>query len=217
MAVKAAGGDKTDDVEDGRARLIRAALHLFATRGFEGASIANIAEEAGVSKGLARFHFGSKRDLYEAVGKHLEEKWDDGGEPQTGPFDMKVYEDRFLARFRFFRQMPDDMGFLHRTLMEDEKPLPIVQNSYRALHDFMKAQPGGEAGKGDVPTELAALAWMSTELGLLFFQPKLAETFGIDLEDADVQRRLSAAYISVFRALMGSTGPDSDDQKPSDL
>lgn len=217
MTAKAIGDDTADTVEDGRARLIRAALHLFATRGFEGASIANIAEEAGVSKGLARFHFGSKRDLYEAVGKHLEEKWDDGGEPQVGPLDMKVYEDRFLERLRFFRQLPDDMGFLHRTLMEDDEPLPIVKNSYNALHDFMEAQREGREDKGDIPTELAALAWMSTELGLLFFQPKLAEVFAIDLEDEDVQRTLSAAYISVFRALMGSTDPNGDDQNSSDL
>ncbi|WP_020399799.1 TetR/AcrR family transcriptional regulator [Kordiimonas gwangyangensis] len=217
MTAKAIGSDTADTVQDGRARLIRAALHLFATRGFEGASIANIAEEAGVSKGLARFHFGSKRDLYEAVGKHLEEKWDDGGEPQVGTLDMKVYEDRFLERFRFFRRVPDDMGFLHRTLMEDDEPLPMVKNSYNALKDFIKAQREGGGGKGDVPTELAALVWMSTELGLLFFQPKLAEIFGIDLEDEGMQRTLSAAYISVFRALMGGTDPHGDDQKPSDL
>jgi len=46
-----------------RARILDAALSLFADRGFDGTSVRRIAEEAGVSHGLLYAHFESKEDL----------------------------------------------------------------------------------------------------------------------------------------------------------
>ncbi|MFO0447973.1 MAG: TetR/AcrR family transcriptional regulator, partial [Pseudomonadota bacterium] len=54
----------------GRQALVQAALKLFAERGFAGASIRDLAAEAGVSIGLVRTHFGSKDGLLEAVDAH---------------------------------------------------------------------------------------------------------------------------------------------------
>jgi len=47
--------------------IIDAGLKLFAQRGYYGTSIADIAKEAGVSKGLAYNYFKSKSDLAEAI------------------------------------------------------------------------------------------------------------------------------------------------------
>ncbi len=46
---------------------IRAATQLFARRGYHGASIANIADELGLTKQTLLHHFGSKDALYERV------------------------------------------------------------------------------------------------------------------------------------------------------
>ncbi len=46
-----------------RARLIEAALHLFAEKGVGGTSIKDIAREAGVAQGLLYHYFASKDDL----------------------------------------------------------------------------------------------------------------------------------------------------------
>ncbi len=47
--------------------IIDAGLKLFAHRGYHGTSIAEIAKEAGVSKGLAYNYFSSKSELAEAI------------------------------------------------------------------------------------------------------------------------------------------------------
>lgn len=47
--------------------IIDAALKLFAHRGYHGTSIAEIAKEAGVSKGLAYNYFSSKSELADAI------------------------------------------------------------------------------------------------------------------------------------------------------
>ena len=47
-----------------KAQIMRAAIRQFTAMGFQGASVRDIANEAGVNIGLIRYHFGSKADLY---------------------------------------------------------------------------------------------------------------------------------------------------------
>lgn len=47
--------------------ILRAAERVFARAGFEGATMADIAEDAGLPKANLHYYFGSKRDLYRAV------------------------------------------------------------------------------------------------------------------------------------------------------
>ncbi len=47
-----------------KAAIMRAAIQQFTARGYEGASVREIAGEAGVNIGLIRYHFGHKADLY---------------------------------------------------------------------------------------------------------------------------------------------------------
>jgi len=50
--------------EDGRARIISAALDVFSTSGFEGASLRQIASQAGVMHQLVVYHFKTKETLW---------------------------------------------------------------------------------------------------------------------------------------------------------
>jgi len=50
--------------QETRARLLEAAVDLFAERGFHGTSIRDIALRADVNVASAHYHFGSKEDLY---------------------------------------------------------------------------------------------------------------------------------------------------------
>jgi len=60
-----------------RARMIEAAGRVFRQAGFQTATMAQVAEAAGVSKGLPYHYFASKDDLAKAVvASHLTEVWD---------------------------------------------------------------------------------------------------------------------------------------------
>jgi AcrR family transcriptional regulator len=52
------------DAQSTRDGLVTAATQLFAARGFDGVSVAQIAQRAGVTKALVNYHFGGKRKLY---------------------------------------------------------------------------------------------------------------------------------------------------------
>jgi AcrR family transcriptional regulator len=53
--------------EDTRRRILEAALHVFATEGYEGASTRQLAEQAGVNLPAIQYYFGSKEGLFRAV------------------------------------------------------------------------------------------------------------------------------------------------------
>ena len=50
-----------------KTRILDAAEVLFAQRGFDGVSLRDIAQRAGVQLALSHYHFGSKEDLFRAV------------------------------------------------------------------------------------------------------------------------------------------------------
>jgi AcrR family transcriptional regulator len=56
-----------------RAQLIAAAAAVFARRGFDSASLDEVAEEAGLTKGAVYSNFDSKEELFEAV---IDERFD---------------------------------------------------------------------------------------------------------------------------------------------
>ena len=55
------------DLDVTKQDLLDAAEVLFAARGYDGVSVQEIATAAGVSRGMPRYAFGSKRSLYDAV------------------------------------------------------------------------------------------------------------------------------------------------------
>jgi TetR/AcrR family transcriptional regulator len=73
--VKAAKVARLDDGSEGaRARILRAGLELFSSKGFDGAGLRELAAEAEVNHSLVLYHFGSMEGLWKTVvGELLEE------------------------------------------------------------------------------------------------------------------------------------------------
>ncbi len=72
-------------------QILEAGLKVFAEKGYHGASMAEIAKEAGVSKGLAYNYFSGKKDLAEAVVRQMETMMQEMEEQlsvYTDPFDI---------------------------------------------------------------------------------------------------------------------------------
>ncbi len=67
--------------EETRARILEAALELFASSGFEGASTRTIAEQAGVNLPAIQYYFGSKEGLYRAVVEQFSQQMQAGVAP----------------------------------------------------------------------------------------------------------------------------------------
>ena len=79
--------------EQSQRRILEAALMSFAERGYEGTTIAQIAERAGVARGLVSYYFPAKEQLLQALlGDAL-----DGILALTDPADGETTPDQRLA------------------------------------------------------------------------------------------------------------------------
>ena len=92
--------------EETRAELVEAAARVFARRGFHGASIEQIAREAGYSTGAIYWHFEGKDDLFLAVYEDYVRtrmrEWSEVNERADGelPERSRAYADQWMARLR---------------------------------------------------------------------------------------------------------------------
>jgi AcrR family transcriptional regulator len=86
-----------------RRQLLDTAVEVFATKGFHGTSMNDVADAAGVTKPVLYQHFTSKRTLYleslEAVGARLTELITEATADSAGPHAQ--VERGFTAYFRF--------------------------------------------------------------------------------------------------------------------
>ncbi len=60
-----------------KAVIMRAAITQFTRLGYEGASVRDIANEAGVNIGLIRYHFGHKADLYRDTLAYISDQYNE--------------------------------------------------------------------------------------------------------------------------------------------
>lgn len=82
---------KIRDAEESRQRVWAAAAEAFATRGFDGAKVDEIAAEAGINKAMVYYHFADKitlyrailQDMFAAVARATADVRDRGGDPET--------------------------------------------------------------------------------------------------------------------------------------
>jgi AcrR family transcriptional regulator len=85
---------------DKQVQIIQIAEELFASRGFEGTSVRDIAEAAGINIAMISYYFGSKEKLMEAI-----------FEMRTGHIKMKVeslINDNSLDHFEKMNHLIDD-------------------------------------------------------------------------------------------------------------
>ena len=108
LLVKNAGGRRLQNRDRLEADILEQAVRAFAESGYEGASIATIAERAGLSKQNLMYYFPSKQQLYQRVLDDVLDDWlarmDLLANPEDEPRDvLRAY---ISAKLRFSREQP---------------------------------------------------------------------------------------------------------------
>src|ERR1700754_4851912 len=105
--------DRPADDLTARARIRDAAIRLFGENGIEGASIRDIAAEAGVSSGLVRHHFGSKESLRDACDRYAKDRMLEIGKELTEEADLTTLDPLALHPVAFPLQL-----YIVRSMMD---------------------------------------------------------------------------------------------------
>ncbi|MBL0386172.1 TetR/AcrR family transcriptional regulator [Tumebacillus sp. ITR2] len=173
--------------EDVKARILAAAKHLFAQKGFKATSIRQICDEAGANVALVSYHFGGKEKLLEAV---FDNFFPDGVEyAPMEEMESPVDRLKFLIE-QFLTLMRRDPEVTKMIMMEinvgSERLKSILSHTlsfWKRIRD--EIQSGVEQGELDVQSIDQALAQV---MGVLIhplhaggFEP-LMESWPPDLE-----------------------------------
>ena len=92
--------------EETRAALLEAATHRFATLGFAGTSLEDVAADIRATRGAVYHHFSSKRALFEAVFQNLEQNANDRA-AEAGARGTDAWQAALLALEEFLDQCCD--------------------------------------------------------------------------------------------------------------
>jgi len=182
--------------------LIAAARTLWATRGFAGASVRDVAAAAGVNSALVRYHFGSKLGLYKAV---IDEALGRLGssilEAVQGGDTLAERAERSLdAYFRYLTEHHEVARLIQRGLIDGDPAVsepvmahmqPLVQ-TIAATVPLDAETPFGRLG--DVVITLFAASVTPA-----IHAPMVAELLGDDLRDPVVVERRRAHLRTLLR------------------
>lgn len=146
---------------DSEDRVVASAVHLFATKGYDGASIREIIEEAGVTRPVLYYYFKNKEDLFcQIIEREFERHYQNMDEIIAGYTTCRerltalvehtfarVEESPETVRMmvRFFLASPDTELRLNREQLEAERIGRIV----RIMQDGLEQ---GEILEGDAVT-----------------------------------------------------------------
>lgn len=155
-----------------REQLLDVAAELFATRGYAGATTAQIAKEAGVTEPIIYRHFKSKRDLFvaliERTGRQTLEQWE---------ADLSRSENPAIRLARLLGENPmvsGDGRVGYRVMLQsvseidDELIHDAVANHMTALHSFITKEVvrAQEHGQVDDKFSAAVLSWVLVNIGM---------------------------------------------------
>jgi TetR/AcrR family transcriptional regulator len=117
--------------------ILEAALDVFSTHGYRGATIDQISEAAGMSKPNLLYYFKGKEDIHETLMQRLLDTWlaplkelDDIGDPLT---ELRGYIRRKLEMARDFPR--ESRLFANEILQGAPRIMPMIEGELKGLVD----------------------------------------------------------------------------------
>ncbi|MFT3921646.1 MAG: TetR/AcrR family transcriptional regulator [Myxococcales bacterium] len=188
-------GDRT------RSAILRAAQALFVEHGFATTSMATVAKQAGVTKSLIHHHFGSKRELWDAVRDVVMEDYQRQQQEmlsQRAP-DLSLVEDSFVVYFRFLQSNPDVMRLWNWMVIENDAQCASMSQalSCAGVDTLRRAQEQGSMRK-DVEPEYVLAQFFALVRGWFSERAIMQASVLHDLPDNTCDERYLRATVKVF-------------------
>lgn len=191
-----------------RELLLQAAIRLFAESGFDGVTVRDIAQKAGVNFSMISYHFGGKEGLYRAC---IEEFGRTRVELSKGLIGPVATREEFIEKLQLIiRHVLEEMGkepeLLRIISREIEAGLPIASEVFEAtflklfgaiVEFYSRAQEQGFLKK-----DLDPMFLMSMIHGTFMHQYKTdvirKRYFGRSIHDADERESVIRNFTEIF-------------------
>jgi AcrR family transcriptional regulator len=132
-------GEQTQS-QDSRDEILKAAIRLFASRGFHETSMSEVAREAKVSKALIFWHFKTKEELFLAVLDKLLEPYVIDFAEESEKLDAREQIRKLVGGYvSFVRENANSVSFFLRRFMSGEEMPESFTEQIRRLYDLYQA------------------------------------------------------------------------------
>jgi TetR/AcrR family transcriptional regulator len=199
--------DEAREASDGtRARILAAALEVFAERGFDGARTREIAERADANLGLITYYFGDKEGLWKAAVTRafaeLQAEFTAGPAP-TADADTLAWLDRALRRFvRFVARRPAFMRLMNDEAKRDGPRMRWLADRFvRPMSEVVSAHLARARAEGLVPpiSPVSLRYIVIGAAGLIFSQaPECRYLTGVDPTEPAFADRHADALLTLL-------------------
>ena len=198
--------------ERNQAVLLRAAERVFARSGFAGATIAQIALEAGVPKPNLHYYFPAKRDLYRAVLDNILALWLTETDVFVAEAEPRAALEQYVrAKMRFSRLYPDASRVFANEILHGA---PEIGGYLRTELRRLVAAKAGVMNEWIAEQRMAALdpvhlffaIWAVTQT-YADFAPQVTAVLGVRTLSAQQQSEATEAVVDLFlRAAFPAAG-----------
>jgi TetR/AcrR family fatty acid metabolism transcriptional regulator len=210
--VSTATSDRTEPREAGaervdkRARILEAAIHVFARHGYHGARVSDIAREAGIAYGLVYHYFRNKEEILASV---FEERWAGflrvveviASGPSTSVEKLEAVAAIILNAFRV---RPEWVKVLvleiqRSSRFSDPERIRAVGRLFEQLARIVRA--GQEAGelRRDVDPQVACFVFLGAlDLVITSLVLGLTKIDGGDAQEIEYHTRAARSVVDVF-------------------
>jgi AcrR family transcriptional regulator len=135
----AAAGNRSSSTGEGYKALVDAVPHVVARVGFRGLTHRAVAEEAGVTYGLVRYHFGTREALIHEAAETATREAIEGAQlvPDSGRLD-----DFAASLSKLLAEEADAQAFQYEIALEGRRAQPLrahVQDLYRQYFDAVSS------------------------------------------------------------------------------
>jgi AcrR family transcriptional regulator len=195
--------------DDTRRDLLGAAARVFALKGYDGASIADITNEAGLSSGAIYAHYGSKAELFVAVVRaHARQNFSDlAGLERRDDLDTPAERITDVAGFfvragsSYAGREPSDAALMIEAIVASKRHPEVaelvaswMEEGESVLADVIRAAQA--QGLADASTSAAALSRFVMMVGL---GARLASALQLPAVDRDEWSALIEQLVDVIR------------------
>jgi TetR/AcrR family transcriptional regulator, regulator of cefoperazone and chloramphenicol sensitivity len=217
MAKSAAKKAKPVEQANGKLRLIKVAMRMFADKGYDGITVRDISAAADVSVGLINHHFGSKEGLREAVDRYFIEQFEEvlfEKRPAPTSTDEDIAQSVEFTENWINRHIDDwdlTKAYMRRALLEgSDWGAGLFDRFYNVARTAVDRSDADGSIRPDVDRLWLPLLVMYLELGTLLLEPYVERVLGKSGFDRELWRRRHKAYIDlIYRGVRPDNLPAS--------
>jgi len=178
--------------QDSRDEILKAAMHLFANRGFHETSMSEVAREAHVSKALIFWHFKTKEELFVAVLNRLLEPYFIDFAEEAGVLNERAQIKKLVEFYLdFVRDNASSVRFFLAQMLHDQRfseglneQVLKIYSGYRSMlvELIARAQQKGLCGLRFTPQ--AAAGFLLSALNGILIEHLFMANNPLDSEEA---------------------------------